>query len=82
MQTQTFNIVLPVPLARQADVVAKREYKSRSELIREALLAYLIKRQTWTKIFTIGRKAGKTMGIKSEEDADRIFFDFRHGKKM
>lgn len=74
MQTQAFNIVLPIPLVRQADAFAKQNYKNRSELIREALFVYLTKRQAWTKIFEIGDKAGKKMGIKNEEDADRIFF--------
>lgn len=66
---------------RQADAFAQQSYKSRSELIREALLAYLTKRQAWARIFEIGDKAGKRMGIKSEEDVDKIFFKFRHDKK-
>ena len=81
MQTQAFNIILPKDLVLWADRMAQVEYKNRSELIREALMSYLAKKQAWAKIFEIGDRAGKKMGIKSEEDVDRIFFEFRHGKK-
>lgn len=82
MQTQnkTFNIVLPALLARQAAVVAKSEYKSRSELMREALRIYLRDKAEWKELLAYGHQIGKKMGIKSEEDADRIFFEYRHGK--
>lgn len=79
-QTQAFNIVLPIPLVRQVDEVAQSEYRSRSELIRQVLVDYLNKRLAWAKILRVGRKIGRELGIKSEADADRIFFEFRHGK--
>lgn len=41
MSTQTFNISLPRGLVAKADKVAKREYKNRSELIREAIRLYI-----------------------------------------
>ena len=37
MQTRTLNIALPKELVKKVDEVAKKEYKNRSELIREAL---------------------------------------------
>ncbi|MBI2036155.1 ribbon-helix-helix protein, CopG family [Candidatus Microgenomates bacterium] len=44
MPTQTFNIALPQELVKEVDKRAKIEYKNRSELIREALRVYLLKR--------------------------------------
>ena len=41
MSTQTFNISLPRELVEKADKQAKKEYKNRSELIREALRLYV-----------------------------------------
>lgn len=41
MKIQTFKIVLPKNLVEKADKLAKKEYKSRSGLIREALRIYL-----------------------------------------
>ena len=42
MQTQTFNIALPKELVKKIDATAKKEYKNRSEFIREAVRKYLL----------------------------------------
>jgi len=81
MQTQTFNIALPANLVKKVDEVAKREYRNRSELIREALRIYLQDMQEWKEIFASSEKAMKKMGIKSEEEVDKIVYEFRHGRK-
>lgn len=81
MQTQAFNIVLPRELVKKADEVAKREYRNRSELIREALRVYLRDREELDKLFRYGKKKGKDVGIKSGKDVDRIVYEFRHGRK-
>lgn len=78
MQTQTFNISLPEELVKKVDQRAKKEYRNRSELIREALRVYLNDAQEWQAIFGYGEKMGKKMGIKSEEDVDKIVNEFRH----
>lgn len=81
MQTQTFNIALPIELVKKVDLVAKKEYRNRSELIREALRAYLTDVEDWESIFAAGQEAGKQAGIRSEEDVDKIVYKYRHGKK-
>ena len=81
MQTQTFNIALPKDLVKIVDQVAKKEYRNRSELIREALRIYLADRQEWNDLLDYGKTVGKKMGIKSEEDVNKIVYEFRHGKK-
>lgn len=81
MQIQTLNIALPKDLVRKVDEVAKKEYRNRSELIREALRVYLKDLQEWEDIFEYGKKMGRKMGIKSEADANKIVYEFRHGKK-
>ncbi|MBI3283096.1 ribbon-helix-helix protein, CopG family [Candidatus Curtissbacteria bacterium] len=81
MQTQTLNIALPRELVKKVDEVAKREYRNRSELIREALRGYLEDKNEWEQIFQTGEKAMKEMGIKSEEDVDKIVYEYRHPKK-
>ncbi len=80
MQSQTFNIVLPIPLVRRVDQAAKRQYKNRSEFIREVLIRNLEDIEKWQKIFRWGKAAGKRAGIKSEADVDRLVYEFRHGK--
>lgn len=81
MQTQTLNIALPKDLVKKVDEVAKKEYRNRSELIREALRVYLIDKQEWQEIFAAGEEAMKRMGIKSEEDVNKIVYEYRHGRK-
>ena len=41
MARQTFNISLPAEMAHQVDQAMKREHRTRSELVREALRIYL-----------------------------------------
>lgn len=81
MNTLTLNIALPKELVKKVDVQAKKEYKNRSELMREALRLYLEEREDWEKIFAFSRKAMKKMGIKSENEVNDIVYEFRHGRK-
>lgn len=81
MNTQTLNIALPEDLVKKVDLVAKKEYRNRSELIREALRVYLDDKEEWEDIFIYGREKAKKMGIRSEEDIDKIIYEFRHGQK-
>lgn len=81
MQAQTFNISLPADLVEKVDVVAKKEYRNRSELIKEALRIYLRDLEEWEKLFTWGKDLGKKAGIKKEENVNKIVAEFRHGGK-
>ncbi|MEK7517059.1 MAG: ribbon-helix-helix domain-containing protein [Patescibacteria group bacterium] len=64
-QTQTLNISLPKDLVKRVDEVAKKEYRNRSELIREDVRRYLEDQKEWDQIFKAGEKAMQKMGIKS-----------------
>lgn len=81
MKTQTLNIALPVDLVSKVDDLAKKEYRNRSELIRESLRRYINEREEWGQIFKSGEKAMKEMGIKNEEEVDKTVYDFRHKRK-
>lgn len=81
MQTQTFNIALPKDLVKKVDALAEKEYRNRSELIREALRAYIGKIDRWEHIFASGKKAAKKLGITSEQEINDIVYEFRHGRK-
>lgn len=81
MQTQTLNISLPKELVKKVDERAQKEYRNRSELIREALRVYMGRVESWDNIFQAGEKAMKEMGIKSEKQVDEIVYEFRHGRK-
>jgi len=79
MQAQTFNISLPRDLVYRADLVAKREYRNRSELIKEALRSYLQTRENLGRIFEAGARAAKKLGIKNEDGVYKIMEEYRHG---
>lgn len=80
IQTQSFNIVLPINLVRLADATAKKEYKNRSELIREALRLYLKQEEEWNNLFGYGQKKAKNLKIRNEKQVDKTIALHRHGK--
>lgn len=79
MLSQTFNIALPRDLVRRADQVARKEYRNRSELIREALRVYLDEKLRWLEIFKSGELAARRIGVAREQDVDALVSKFRHG---
>ena len=81
MNTQTLNISLPSDLIKKIDEVSKNEYRNRSELIREALRVYLEDKYEWGQIFKLGEKVMKEMGIKDEDDINRLIYEYRHGSR-
>lgn len=80
MQTQTLNISLPKKLVRKTDLAAKKSFKNRSEYIKDAITMRLKEESDWERIFAEGKKIGKKMGIKTEEDVNRIIKDYRREK--
>ena len=81
MKSQSFNIALPRELVQKIDQAAQKEYRNRSEFIREAVMFRLQDLQNWEKIFQAGKAAGKRSRIKSEADINRIVYQYRHGRK-
>lgn len=80
MKTKTFNIALPAALIKKIDETAEKEYRNRSELIREAVRIYLQDKEEWAEIFEYGKSLAKKKGIKSEREINEIVARFRHQK--
>lgn len=78
MKTRTLNISLPEGLIKKLDAVAEKEFRNRSELIREAIRRYITIIHEWQKVSTIARKRGREMGIMTEEDVNRVVDEYRH----
>lgn len=81
MNTQTLNISLPVELVKRIDQLARRDYGTRSDFIRQAILEKTRQIQQWEKIYATGAAIAKKMKIKTEKDVEDIVYKFRHGKK-
>ncbi len=71
MQRSIINISMPRDMARRVKRVAKEENRTQSELLREAFRVYEWRRD-WAKIRAWGEETARKMGIKSDEDVERI----------
>lgn len=80
MNTQTLNIALPEDLVKKVDELAKKEFRNRSELIREALRSYISNKEKWNELFAYGKSIGEKLDITSEEDVNKIVAEHRHAK--
>lgn len=73
MISRTMNISLPKQLVQQMDEQAKRDFSSRSDFIRKAIVNQLRTEQATTQLFDVANAKGKQLGIVSEQDVyDRI----------
>ncbi|MDP3974343.1 MAG: ribbon-helix-helix domain-containing protein [Candidatus Daviesbacteria bacterium] len=73
MQTQRaiINVSMPPAMAKRVAKLAKEENRTKSELLRQAFRAYEFDKD-WTKIRAWGEETARRMGIKTEEDVERI----------
>lgn len=76
MKVKTLNIALPEDLLVETDKLAKKEYRNRSELIREALRTYIKNSLEWEELFGYGENIAKTKKIKPE-DVEKVVNDWR-----
>lgn len=67
MASQTFNISLPQELVEQIDDQARREFSSRSEYIRRAVVKQLRTEQALSAVFDRANEKGRRLGYGSEQ---------------
>jgi len=72
VKTSTINLSIPRDLLERADREAKRESRSRSEIMRDALRVYLDRRARWADIFAYGDAQVKKLGLKPEDVEEAI----------
>ena len=77
---QPITITMPHKLLLIADKIAKQEGRSRSELFRDALRAFLWKRK-WEMVQAYGSQKAKETGLK-EEDIESIVDEVRRSKHI
>lgn len=80
MRTVTVNISFQDSLLAEIDAAAKRESRSRSELLREAARFYLQRQQRWYELFQLGDALGKQACLTESLVADEIA-EYRTAKK-
>lgn len=67
MKSQTFNLSLPQELVKNLDRQAKKEFSSRSDYVRRAIVNQLKTEQALEAIFNRANRRGKKLGITSEQ---------------
>lgn len=70
MSTVTVNISFQDSLLGEIDKAAKKEHRSRSELLREAARLYIQRQQQWEELFRLGDRItqSKQLSIRDVED--------------
>lgn len=77
--TKTLSITLPPEMLSRAEKLAKKENRTMSELVREALRNYE-RQRWWQEVNSYGRERAEALGI-SEEDVDALIHEFRAEKR-
>lgn len=67
MGSKTFNLSLPKQQVAQMDEQAKRDFSSRSDFVRKAVVNQLRAEQSLQTVFDRANARGKQMGITSEQ---------------
>ena len=75
MKTKTINLSLPGELLQDADRVAKLQYRSRSDLMREALRRF-INIARFEELNAYGERQAKKLGLKPT-DVNRLIAEVR-----
>jgi len=76
-QTKIVNMSLPLDIYNQADEMAKKRGVSRSEILKKALEAYIMREKRWELIYKWGEEKARELKIKDEEDVERLIQEFR-----
>ncbi len=67
MNTVTCNVSFPAKLMGEVDVWAKRESRTRSDLLREAARLYIQRQEQWETLFGWGDAMVRETGLTSDD---------------
>ena len=81
MSNVTVNISFQDTLLNEIDAEARRESRSRSELIREATRAYVQRQKQWEDIFALGDQIRKREKLTEADIAKEIRIVRKNKKK-
>ncbi len=72
--TKVLSFSLPPETANKIEDIAKKEQRSKSELLREMVQVYEERQaeDEWQDLFAFGEKTAKRFGIKSEDELFKI----------
>jgi CopG family transcriptional regulator/antitoxin EndoAI len=76
--SKILSLSLPPTLLREAERLAKKEGRTKSELFREALRRYLQERR-WAELRRYGTQQARKLGL-METDVERLIAEYRKGR--
>jgi metal-responsive CopG/Arc/MetJ family transcriptional regulator len=71
-QTKIINMSLPKDLYSDLEKISTNRGVSRSQILKEALDRYIDDQKRWTQIRKWGEETATKLGIKDEDDIERI----------
>ena len=74
---KTITLSLPPGMLDEIDRLAKEEQATRDEILKAALRQYFQNQQVWKQIFQQGETWARELGIRNEEDVDKLIHEFR-----
>lgn len=78
--TKTLSVTLPPEMLARAEQLAKKEHRTMSELVREALRQYE-RKSWWDEMNQYGRKTAEAAGVKSDRDVVEAIHSSRQQKR-
>ncbi len=75
MSTKTFNLSLPEELVKKLDEQAKKDYSSRSDYVRKAIINQMRAEQSLERVLDRANAKGKEASITSEQQVYDIIAD-------
>ena len=80
MQSQMVTFQVPKPLLSSFDKQLQKNYQTRSEFFRQAMLSFIKDQREWDELRVYSRKQAKKLGIKTQADVQKLIDDYREGK--
>ena len=77
--TKTLSVTMPPEMLSRAEEIAKKEQRTMSELVREALRQYE-RQRWWEETSAYGRARAQALGIR-EDDVDLLIHEARQEKR-
>ncbi len=72
MDTVTINLSLQAAQLAEIDAAARREARSRSELLREAARRYVLRQRQWDDVFTLGDQLAHQHQLTEQDIAHEV----------
>ena len=76
-KTKVMSFSLPPEVAEEIEELAKKELRSKSELLREMVRVYeeYLAEKEWQELFFFGKRTARRFGIKDEEELFKTLND-------